>query len=192
MTTPFFITGMPRARTAWLANFLTWGDAFCAHDLSMRCESVAQLAARIDALPGAFPGVSDSALCLIPDRIRAQWPDARWVVLRRDPAQVRFSLQAMGAYPGLAKVGPELAVEIVTRVEQGLASFTRDPRVLFVEYDDLNSMEKLHTIWQWCLRGRVPWCAERAAQLHRMKIEVIPERYEVDLVAVRSLFASAA
>lgn len=192
MTTPFFITGMPRARTAWLANFLTWGDAFCAHDLSMGCASLSQFAARIDALPGAFPGVSDSALCLISDRVRAQWPDARWVILWRDPAKVRFSLQAMGAYPGLAKVGPDLAVEIVSRVEESVKSFAKDPRAMFVEYDDLDSMQKLYSIWQWCLRGRVPWCAERAAQLHRMKVEIIPERYEVDLVAVRSLYESAA
>ena len=27
----FLITGLPRSRTAWLANFLTYGDSICLH-----------------------------------------------------------------------------------------------------------------------------------------------------------------
>ncbi len=34
---PFFITGLPRSRTAWMAAFLTGGDILCHHELMKYC-----------------------------------------------------------------------------------------------------------------------------------------------------------
>lgn len=35
-TKQFFITGLPRSRTAWLANFLSTGDVICLHEATVQ------------------------------------------------------------------------------------------------------------------------------------------------------------
>tara|TARA_R110000823_G_scaffold201784_1_gene332632 strand:+ start:6128 stop:6634 length:507 start_codon:yes stop_codon:yes gene_type:complete len=36
----FFVTGLPRSRTAWLANFLTYGDNLCYHEGILGCKNI--------------------------------------------------------------------------------------------------------------------------------------------------------
>ena len=38
--TNFMILGLPRSRTAWLANFMTYNDFFCMHEGMRGCKTV--------------------------------------------------------------------------------------------------------------------------------------------------------
>ena len=94
--TPFFITGLPRSRTAWLANFFTTQTAFCFHD---RCKD-GWTAAWVEQslkmvaqgfVPGSPParythvGDADSGLMLIAPQLVVMFPDARWLFVKNTP-----------------------------------------------------------------------------------------------------------
>lgn len=44
----FLIFARPRSRTAWLANFLTYGDTYCLHEPLAECATLAELVRRLD------------------------------------------------------------------------------------------------------------------------------------------------
>ena len=39
----FFITGLPRSRTAWLANWFTYGHTFCFHEACRKVGKIEEL-----------------------------------------------------------------------------------------------------------------------------------------------------
>lgn len=82
----YFITGLPRSKTAWLANFLSYDNSLCFHDALAICDSIDQLALRLRNSSCFNVGHSDPANLLFEDRLRELFPAARWVVVDR-PAQ---------------------------------------------------------------------------------------------------------
>lgn len=92
----FIITGMPRARTAWLANFMTNGTVLCEHEMLSRFGTPEECAEYMnqmveDGVVSAI-GMSDSGAVLFQDALRAALPEAKWVVIRRsvDASQKSF------------------------------------------------------------------------------------------------------
>ena len=63
MASPFLITGLPRSRTHWLANFMDTGQVNCFHDLSRSVASVEDYFSRIEK---PLTGVCDTGLLLVP------------------------------------------------------------------------------------------------------------------------------
>ena len=88
---PFFVTGLPRSRTAWMANFLTWRDSFCHHDLLSECEHIDNLRGFLQVTAKdndcQFVGTSDSGLCIWHRELLELFPAAKVVVIRRDPLE---------------------------------------------------------------------------------------------------------
>lgn len=74
----FFITGLPRSRTAWMAAFLTNGEVFCAHELMNGCHSRQEFYAKMEAVDGN----SDCGLPL--SNFQEVW-DAPTVIIERIP-----------------------------------------------------------------------------------------------------------
>lgn len=183
----YFITGLPRSRTAWLANFFTQGESFCAHDAILGCDSLDAFERKLDALPGVFRGDSDSALLFFAPELLRRFPDARWVVVCRDPEEVVRSLVAMPAYQNVPTYTSDRARLTVEMAQQRIHPLVGHPRAKFVRFEDLEQTTVLFSLWQWCLRDRVPWCPERAALLSAMRVEVIPERMAVDLRSAEHL-----
>ncbi len=99
----FFILGMPRSRTAWLSVALTYGDSVCLHEGVAGCGSFGEYAAKLRAVPSAIVGDSDPALVYWVPQLRAEFPNARFLVVWRDPAEALRSLKA---------AEPERAAEI--------------------------------------------------------------------------------
>lgn len=59
----FFIMGLPRSRTAWLANFFTYDGLFCYHEGFEGCQTVSQYQSKL--WQWARGGDSSSALYMI-------------------------------------------------------------------------------------------------------------------------------
>lgn len=93
MSAPFFITGLPRSRTAWLANLFTWGDSFCYHDALPDCESLGELDIMLGGLPYLEIGLSDSSLLLIWRALVRRYPTSKWVLIRRDKREALRSFR---------------------------------------------------------------------------------------------------
>lgn len=87
MSKQFFITGLPRSRTAWFATLFTWGDSLCYHDalcpeIGSVCgtDSLRRLQSKL--LTGVR-GHSDASNILVWRTLQKWFPEARWVVIDR-------------------------------------------------------------------------------------------------------------
>ena len=95
MALNFFITGLPRSRTAWFAAYLSaHPDVFCWHEALKGCADPAEFHNKMQPW-GVHPaelriGNSDSGLPLM--NHPAMFPDCPSVVIRRNRVDVMHSL----------------------------------------------------------------------------------------------------
>lgn len=101
----FFVTGLPRSRTAWIANYLTWGKTFCFHDGFVGLAHPLEIRKKFDAIHAKgfeTVGNSDPANLYFLDTLIKDFPDAYWVLIKRDLKECRESAsQAFGHYSDL-------------------------------------------------------------------------------------------
>ena len=70
----FLILGLPRSRTAWLANFLTYDGLFCYHEAINGCLNMDEYAEKVKG-----KGDSNTALALFD--FEHMFPDAKIIVV---------------------------------------------------------------------------------------------------------------
>jgi hypothetical protein len=150
MANNFFITGYPRSRTSWLANFLTTDRSLCFHDALAECASVEHFIDKVlvagSTYGQSYIGDSDSGLLFAHEPIRERFPDAKWVVVIRDEKDVVTSL--------VNSLGPTHDYEAVIEfLRSMLRSVLSIPGVMTIKYEDLNSFETCFKIWEFCLPG---------------------------------------
>ena len=101
MQAPFFITGLPRSRTAWFASYFDRIDGVtCHHELLARVRSKQEFYDAMEA--GRHVGNSDCGLYLSDAQDR--WPDARVLVVLRPAKDVVASLARAGCPTELAVI----------------------------------------------------------------------------------------
>lgn len=176
---PFLVVGLPRSRTAWLANFLSYGESFCYHEPTIGCADVADL--RMGLYNGHRPvmGGADTGALFIIDQIKASMPDLRLLVIERSVEDVFRSCE---------KAGLPVVREDLEREHQTMrlsASLDGAKRVRFDEID--NSLE---SIWRFCVGKHSCFDGVRAAQLRDLKVEALVDRYDVRVKANLSAFRS--
>ena len=86
----FFVTGLPRSRTFWMAQYLSMAGAPCHHEYLAHCTSREQFYNEMEG--GA--GNSDCGLFLTDFQTR--WPHARTLVIERPIEEVAASLERLG------------------------------------------------------------------------------------------------
>lgn len=85
----FLVLGLPRSRTAWLANFLTYDGNYCYHEAISRCRT-------FDDYLKMTEGKGDSTTALLD--VNNLFPDVPKVIIERDPdAAIRFGLEVYGS-----------------------------------------------------------------------------------------------
>ena len=70
----FFVLGLPRSRTAWLANFLTFDGLFCHHEGINGCSTMSDYAEKIGK-----DGDSNTALAFFD--IKDLFPDSKIIII---------------------------------------------------------------------------------------------------------------
>lgn len=167
---PFFITGYPRSRTAWMAAWLTTDRSLCFHDGILGCSSLTQFAARLRT-GLEFTGDSDSGLTLWYPELRKMFPGARWVLIERDASE---------ACAAVHKAFPELGSE-----EQKRAAFERVGPVLeelrkdcqlHVRFENLDDVNTAAGVWNTCLPGMV-FDERRWRLFNGLKVEAHHDKY---------------
>lgn len=143
MAAPFVILALPRSRTAWLSAWLSDGGRLCLHDALAFAHSRDVLR----ALTNGGNGMAETAGMALPRVLHATLPDARYLVVRRDPQEVNTSLHRLGVWN---------AKQVVTTGNRALhdaAAYLRTrAAVKEIAYGDLNSFEVLCEVWNF-LRG---------------------------------------
>jgi hypothetical protein len=155
--TPFFICSLPRSRTAWLANFLTYGPSYCFHE-PMHQVPLAQYPWLLGSVGTEFAGSSDSVNTLVMEQLIDMFPIAKIVVIKRDIGRVKESLDKIG----LPSTGGWLE-----KMDEALNRLIHVYRPLVIPYVDFDAAK----IWFY-LFPKVPLNRRRLEMLDSMRINV--------------------
>ncbi|MCK5604799.1 hypothetical protein KAR91_23115 [Candidatus Pacearchaeota archaeon] len=166
MMKSFFITGLPRTRTAWLANFLTYDDSFCFHEVIKEFK-VEDWKGLFESMGKEYVGNSDSGIPFLVDQIKAAFPQAKWVLIERDGSEAWRSLSKVIPWD-LRKIvdkGVELTVPRLHQIKLAC-------NPLIVKYQDLGNREVCKEIWNYCIPG-ISFNDKRWQMLDRLNVQVI-------------------
>jgi len=186
MNAPFFITGIPRSRTAWLANFLTWGNAFCHHDLLRLGCSVPALRRNLEATRAEIVGDSDSALLHFAPQLVREFPTARWLLVKRPSAECArdfVSYFKAHPYPGIPPLTEAEAAALFLKAAaqcEALRDIVPAGCLLEMSHTELDSVPGLQRVWEWLL-PTLPFDTARAAMLNTFNVSIISEKLPVNL-----------
>jgi hypothetical protein len=203
MSQIFFIAGLPRSRTSWLANLLTWECAWsrsrshCFHDALKDCASVGDLVRTFERLYKTAPGLqyagdADSGLCYVWRQLLEQWPAAKLVVVLRPHREARASFERYFAqYPYInmprrSDVEKDLTWGNCCRalgdMEEGWPAAQRRT----VLFEDFETEHVVRMVWDFCLPG-MDWNHDRWELLHQLRINPASEKIALNLERIRSL-----
>jgi hypothetical protein len=158
---PYFIAALPRSRTAWLANFLTYGISFCFHE-PMNKSLPKDYPDMMHGVGTAYCGTSDCLNSLVMDQLIDIFPEAKIVVIRRDKIEVGKSLERNG-FGRLENMR-----HMLDRMDDQLDRITMSYDPLVIEYDDFDTAR----IWNYLFGASVPFPVRRHKMLETFNITV--------------------
>lgn len=157
MTQPFFITGLPRSRSAWISNWLTTVRSLCFHDMPfdedlLRCAS--------------YVGFAGPELVTQFSAVRKDYPSSKWVVV------LRKSEDALNSFLAWSRdlVNGEDAKQFWNTRVYELEKLTMSPNVRRVAYQELDSEMHARDLWEFLLPD-IPFDPVRWCLLQRLNIQ---------------------
>lgn len=158
----FFILSLPRSRTAWLANFLTYENSYCFHEGLLDCESVPWLHRLFEETGKPIRGNSDCGNIIFLDQLRKSFPDAKYVIVERPLGEVVDELHEIG----LESFQPEVMEYADSQLK--LAKRTLD--ALTVNFHELDE-SACRQIWRHCIG--TPFDESRWRMLDGLDVQII-------------------
>ena len=158
----FFVLGLPRSRTAWMANFLTYDDLFCYHEGINGCNNMDEYKAKIE-------GKGDSCTGLPLIEFEPYFPEAKKVIIDTDiDRAVKFGKEHFNTD----------MTEMMTKAKSKLDSL----KGLHIAFDDINS--RLREIWEYL--SCFDFNKQRAEQLIKLNVQA-NNIYDIDVKAMLNL-----
>jgi hypothetical protein len=142
----FFILGLPRTRTSWLANLFTYDNSFCYHEALKYCRSIEEFKLLLEENHEMNVGNSDCSMISYFDEILKYFPDAKYVLIERKPAEVVESLldfQLMDDYERT-----ELWIE---KLNNQIKEIKSNNNILCLKYNELNELGTCKDLWNYLL-----------------------------------------
>ena len=141
---PFIIYALPRSRTAWLAQFLSYRDWHCGHDEAVRLRSLTDLKSWLSQ---HNTGTVETGAAPFWRLVQQVAPEARVATLRRPIPEILASLR---------RIHPKFATpEVRTAIEQQARKLDqierRIPGVVSLTYEDLKQEAACMRIFMHCL-----------------------------------------
>lgn len=181
----FFITGLPRSRTAWLSLFFTQRTSLCIHDAMRYVDSPKALRTYLEKKTKRhhkFIGVSDSSLAsILPDlagEFKFLWEDgtaARMALVQRPMDDVGAALDKVTGV-GVPK-GAALTNKLLRLVSRNRALPGCVPRYSFDELDSPVTMQRMQ---RFLLPG-IPFDIERYYRLNELRVTIHEDKYKETL-----------
>lgn len=153
----FFVIGYPRSRTAWLSVLLDGDGVRCRHEASMD---------EVEEWPDEIAGTCNSGLLFRVRECMERFPDARWVLINRDPQDALSSI--MAEWPHQA--GEWLAKWPKFEGAAFAAGGVLPDETLFVDYTDID--RRAWEIYEHCTGKSMR--PGKAHMLRGLKITQIP------------------
>ena len=154
---PFFCTGLPRSRTAWLANLFTTDTTLCYHDQKFDIGMVND---------GKRVGFSGPEVCTQFTEVTRFFPNAPWLIVLREQSE---ALQALN---NVLPVGEVCTVPL--DFWQGrchlISALCAKHQSMTVNFTDLDNESVMRNIWAHLLPG-IPFDSDRYQMLCKLKVE---------------------
>lgn len=167
----FYVTGLPRSRTAWLSVALSdWTRSACLHEPLARLDEYTPevVLSMLDATRCPNVGIADSGLPVVAPDLPALIPGPVLIVWR-DPREVIASLtRYLGGDESVHAGG-------VAAMHARLGDFGRRHEHMMIAFEDLNSIEAMKRVWVHLLPS-VPFQRRRIESLMRLRIDADPAR----------------
>jgi len=146
MKNNFFITGLPRSRTSWLANFFTYNNSFCYHEATRFCANIQDLNELMRSHEAGNIGDADPALLYLMDDLKKIFPHSRVVLVERELHETIDSFIDFYTSYEYKRIQEwiEGLFEIMEQIKQRY-------EVKTVAHDDLNHMETCREVWEYLL-----------------------------------------
>lgn len=158
----YFICSLPRSRTAWIANFLTYGTSFCFHEVFQYLRSgVHGYPELLESTRVPNAGVSDSANTLFIDTLVHLFPHARIVVVRRERSEVDQSMSALGFGFDYTRILDKFERELDRIAE------VYESRTLVMDYRALDPT----AVWDFCVPSE-PVNKQRLRMLRDFNVQI--------------------
>lgn len=186
----YLITGLPRTRTAWLANLMTYGPSFCSHEL-ITVAGLDGAVGHLSRLNYKFKGVSDSGAGWCWKRILMKFPDIKVLRITRpwkEAAESHYRYFSDNPIPGMDTPSLPMTEVICQHLDKELDAMANSllgpllssPKKIrgyrTVNFTDLHNELTCAWIWEWLVPNE-PFNRERWALLDKMRINLASEKY---------------
>ena len=158
----FFITGFPRMRSAWFANWFTTGPIRCLHDGTMGLESLAQYYNRLQHVPAPIVGDANSAIPFFWDQLAERYNNPPIVLIVRPVDEV----MAFGK-----KIG---RIDWILPLKEAIEDLSLHYPVKVVPYYEIE--DRLQEIWEYCV-GQHTYDEDRTEMLSKLNVQADISRY---------------
>lgn len=184
---PFVVLSLPRSRSAWLSDFLTYGDWMCGHEELRHMRSLDDVTAWFSQPNIGTAETAGAPWWRLLDRFA---PGARILIVRRPVNEVVDSLMRL---PGLSfdRAATERLMTLLDRKLDQIEA--RMPNVLSVKFDDLNTEATCAAVFEHCLpykHDHDHW-AERADTNIQINMPAMMRHYQAYRPAMEKLAAIA-
>lgn len=127
----FFITGLPRSRTAWWANLMSTGDSLCTHEPGLAAEDwLDKYRPKETARWPRYLGNSDGTMLASWREVQARFPGAPWLVLDRPTEEAREATRLKFGEWGLETAHLEARFEALAELMAELKAYGENVLVL--------------------------------------------------------------
>ena len=141
---PFVIFAMPRSRSFWLSCFLSYGDWACGHDQARYVRSLDDVKSWLDQDRVGTVETGGASFWRLLRYIR---PEAKIVVVRRDPIAAAESIMAKGL-----PLKRDVVVQNLVQIDRKLAQIeARVPEALCLRFEDLSEESVCARVFEHCL-----------------------------------------
>lgn len=155
----FFITGLPRSKSAWLANYLTYGESFCWHDQLQHFTHLQDFRNYMEWTSASLVGHSDPANILVWRDLATMFPDATWIVVRRDLDD---------CYHSCRRINIHTEHERLWKLNDELKTLCRELKPVELSFDQPHLGEAAAAALG------LPFNPQRAALLEHLQVQVEP------------------
>ena len=104
---------------------------------------------------------------------------AKWLIVKRDPADALRSFMQMEEYPGLGKITPMNAANAFGRMMDHLAELEKSVPCFTIRYDDLDSEPHVREAFSYLVGDVQPWVPWHWEQMRHLRITTRPETVNV-------------
>ena len=170
----FFITGLPRSRTAWLSTFFTGNNCFCYHEVIRVSDGFDDAIQKLLNRKEMYVGNSDSSLPIWMDKIDHILHRSPIVIIERNIDEVAHSLTKT-----FGKYDYTIVLDLTLK---GLETMKNRYNYISVDYNKLNEQVYLEMIWNFCTPN-IPFDKDKFETLKAINISINKDLY------MKSLFS---